>query len=673
MYNLDEIEQEIAKRQQAQTRQPQMPSYAIEDIESEIAKRQNLDTSKRKGIQKELSKSLTPSGLLKSATGEQAQALGRGALEGATLGFASRVAPAISAGVAKVTGGKVTKDIPFSELYSEARGIYKKEKVKAREEYPIAAIGGEIAGAIASPANILGGGISRGLGGGIKGIVGAAAAEGAVAGAGYTEDLTKTKEVLKDIGTGAVIGSVAGGALYGAGKAVGTVTKPISKIVKPRLAAARKIKSTIKKEGGDMAMAFKQMDDEGLALIDVLDNRSALVSSLPKKTYEKATIDTVDNYVNTLNKAGSKAKVEVLDMISKNKITPDEGAELLGRNAQEVINRQMKIRTDKAKIFYDKAFSRKKNVIRKSDEILKRPVVEEAIDKVRSEADKFGDTTIGNIKDLPDNSLPVLHQAKQYLYRKSKDFTDIESARYKQVYNELNNKLKKASPNYKKANDIWAGETEGLEQLYKQKGIGNIAKKYANNDLDGIKSNLKNVFNKTTSNEELARIKSSMNPKEFNSIVRKDLSSLLDDAGDKGSNFKNVLFGKGDTAESSLKNKRLNLLFNREQKSGLRKMADSLDRAKLRAKDVEKVRFGDEALTERGFPITRYGILNKISDFSTKLLERPAYRDEYVKILTSNEGKKILSELQKANKKESQQIILRLVNMLDTQIQQTEE
>jgi hypothetical protein len=607
------------------------------------------------------------SGLHKAET-SQGEAFGKQALESSTLGFAKKIVPGVSAVTAKVFGGEFTKDIPISELYKEAKDIYKQEQQVAKEEYPVTSFAGSVAGGIASPINPVSLKVAKAVGGGLKGALAVAGGEGALMGLGYTEDLTDLTQVAKDIGTGAITGSLFGGTLYGVGRGLMTAGKPIVSLVTPaKRKAVQKIKLDLSKEGVNPKDALQKMDDEGLNLVDVVDPRSNFVSSLSKKSYEKATIDQVDNYVNTLNRGANKTKDMVLDMVSKNRIDMDEGAELLGKNAQEVIDRQVKIRTDKAKPLYDKAFARKKPLVRKDDELLKRPVVQEAISKVRAESEKFGNTAIGNIKDLPDNSLPVLHQAKGYLYRKSKDFADIENVRYKEVYNDLSKKLLKSQP-YRKATKVWAGETEGLEQLYKQKGIGNIAKKYMNNDLDGIKSSMKNVFNKSTSNEELLRIKNSMSPENFNSLVRRDLETLIDDSVGEGKNLTKALFGVEDVG---LKTKRLNLLFNAEQKKGLRKLTESLDLAKTRTEEASKLKFG-----ENGFgsiPITPYGVLNKLSDTITNLLETPKYRKEYINFLTSPEGKKILSDLSKADKKQLSTILLQINRLINQQIQQIDE
>lgn len=601
---------------------------------------------------------------------QQLEAAGRAALRGATFGFEKQITPYIAAGVAKMAGVKE----PYKELVKESKEIEKQRRKTLKGKYPKTTVVSEIAGGVLSPVNVVGMKASQAVGGGLLGAMTGASVEGAIAGLGYTEDITDAQKATEDMIKTGIISGITGGTLYGVGKGIAAlspiITKPIQRFTSQRKAAAKGIKKILRKEGVDATRALQRMTDEGLELIDVVDPRSAIVSSLPEKSYEKATIDLVDDYAKRLNKAGNKAKNEILDMISKNKITEQEGAELIGKNAQEVINRQLKIRTAKAKPLYDRAFKSKKaaNIISENDELLTRPVVQDAIEKVREESEKFGETAVGSLEKLKDNSLPVLHQAKDYLYRKSKDFTDLENMRYKQVYAELSDRLKKASPDYKKATEIWAGETEGIEQLYKQKGIGNIAKKYANNDLDGIRGSFKNIFTKQVSLQEVERLKRTMNPEEFSAIVRKDLGNAIEDAGEKGSILKIALFGKGE--DVGLKNKKLDLIFTKNEKLGLRKTVDLIDRARIRGKEISKIKFARPAVQEARF--VSYNKMRMLANAVNRIKESPQYREEFIRYITTPEGKKLLTEISKAKGLNANNLLFNLLGGLETQIN-TEE
>jgi hypothetical protein len=545
------------------------------------------------------------------------------------------------------------------------------EKRNAREEltkilYPGISTTTEIAGGVASPFNILGLKTSKAVGGGLLGAMAGGGVEGAIAGLGYTGDMTDPDQVIKDVMKGAKSGAKWAGLIYGVGAGVGMVypflKKPFERFTNQKKLASKNIKKILVKEGVDSKVALQRMTDEGLDLIDVVDPRSAIVSSLPEKTYEKASIDLVDDYVNRLNKGANKTSNEILDMVSTKKITDMEGAELMGKNAQETINRQLKIRSAKAKPLYEKAFESKKAVIPLDDELLQRPVVQEAIQNVKAESRKFGNTAIGSLEGKPDNSLMTLHQAKDYLYRKSKDFTDLENYRYKQVYNELSSKLKAKSPAYRQATEVWAGETEGLERLYKQKGIGNLAKKYANNDIDGIRSSMKNMFKPATSFEEISRLKATMKPEEFQAIVRKDLSGMIEDAGEKGRVLDIALFGQAE--DIGLKNRKLDLIFTPAEKKGLKKAVGIIDKARIRAKETAKIKFGKGAVQEAKH--VSFNKIRMLSNTLNKIKETPAYREEFIRYITTPEGKQILEMINKADGKNAESLLFNLLGAIET-------
>jgi hypothetical protein len=654
------------------------------------------------------------------------EAFGRKGLETITAGFGRKVIPAISAGVAKLAG----VEAPIGELYKEARGLEAEKKAELAKEFPKATIAGAITGGVLSPINIAGLKTSKAVGGGLLGAMAGGGVEGAIAGLGYTGDMTDPDQVIKDITGGAGIGAMTGGALYGIGKGISAIApilkKPFERFTNQKKLASKNIKKMLVKEGVDPKVALQRMTDEGLDLIDVVDPRSAIVSSLPEKTYEKASIDLVDDYVNRLNKGANKTSNEILDMVSTKKITDMEGAELMGKNAQEVINRQLKIRSAKAEPLYEKAFNQKKAqaILGKRDELLKRPVLKEAIRKAKAESRKFGKTTVGSLgKEIPlelddltdefyqftdfrkayrhfkeieltpevakkyrdfanplrdkdkkeafrtfykevskNNSLKTLHQAKDYLYRKSKDFTDLENYRYQQVYEELSSKLKTKSTAYREATEAWAGETEGLERLYKQKGIGNIAKKYANNDIDGIRSSMKNMFKPATSFEEISRLKATMKPEEFQAIVRKDLSGMIEDAGEKGRVLDIALFGQAE--DVGLKNRKLDLIFTPAEKKGLKKAVGIIDKARIRAKETAKIKFGKGAVQEAKH--VSFNKIRMLSNTLNKIKETPAYREEFIRYITTPEGKQILEMINKADGKNAESLLFNLLGAIET-------
>jgi hypothetical protein len=127
-------------------------------------------------------------------------------------------------------GGRILNEIyslaTTDKKIEDIKEQLKKDYVKGRDEYreadkiaqeanPKTYIGGNIAGGVATSLIPVGGAV-KGVG-----LVGRAALEGAVAGAGYSEG-QNAKEVLQDAVVGGVVGSALG---YGAHKLGQTITK----------------------------------------------------------------------------------------------------------------------------------------------------------------------------------------------------------------------------------------------------------------------------------------------------------------------------------------------------------------------------------------------------------------------------------------------------------------
>jgi hypothetical protein len=661
MYNLDQLKVEKARRQQIG--QQTVSPYSLEELMAEKARRQKQ--AQQPSTQPQTTEEYY------AGMGEQDprkfEARRIGALKGITFGQASKLKA-----LGKKTGQAIEERIygdtlePKLPLKEQAQA-YREEEEKLQEEYPGQFGVSEMIGAVASP---VGGLVAKGVGATIKG-AGTLAQMGRFAGTGAVESALYNTQNLGDIKESALVGGLLGGGLGLATRGAGIAfkaLKPLTGRIAPKRAEATKLVKTLKREGitPDEARAgIQKMQDEGVALIDVVDPRSSIIASVPERAFERKTIDTIDNYVNRLNTAGNKAKTEVLDLVSKNKISATEGAELLGQNAQKAIKEQKRIMRAKVKPLYEKA---DKDFIPENDPILQIPVIKDAIEKAKNESKKFGAEGFASIEGKADNSFPVLHQAKSYLYRKSRDFNDVEYARYGQAYNQLSTKMKNVSKSYDEASELWASEAEGLERLYKQKGIGNIAKKYEAGDLDGIQSSFRNIFNKTITDEQVTRLKNSLPDEQFNAIVRKDLDTLISESGDAGSNLTSKLFGKGD-AERSLKNKRLNLIFNPTQKRGLRKMSELLDSAKVKEKQLDKMQFRTPKQQFEYIYGGQFAVANAALKIWRGLVDSPQQREAFVNYLFTPAGQQLLEQIARSNKRDAQNLIMQTIPAILTQTQ----
>lgn len=159
---------------------------------------------------------------------------GRSTLQGATLGFADEAAGVIGALSARAVRPDLFKDQSFYDVYKESRDIQRQSNLQSEQQNPKTAFVSELAGSIASPANkfIFRNAKTYGDVAKSSGLL------GAIQGLGKTEDITKPKQTLADIGLNAGAGA-AGGVM---GKAVGDKVANIG-TKKPELVKADDIKA----------------------------------------------------------------------------------------------------------------------------------------------------------------------------------------------------------------------------------------------------------------------------------------------------------------------------------------------------------------------------------------------------------------------------------------------
>lgn len=138
------------------------------------------------------------------------ESLGRGASQGATLGFQDELSPIIERAYAKLFGDQATKDLYKTKSYEDLRNSYRGQNEEAQKANPGTYLGGQLLGM--TPLNLATGG---------QGVLGQAAGSAAIAGANTAGEATDNNDlglkVAKSAGLGGLFGL--GGAL--AGKAIG--------------------------------------------------------------------------------------------------------------------------------------------------------------------------------------------------------------------------------------------------------------------------------------------------------------------------------------------------------------------------------------------------------------------------------------------------------------------
>jgi len=164
------------------------------------------------------------------------------------LGFGDEIKAALSAGLAKTFGGKLTADIDIGDLYKEARDNERSKQQQARTQYPVQSFAGQmvsdigVAGKMLSGANLAGQGFKTAVKGGA--LLGGASA------LGETKDITDLPQAAKDVGTGTTVGGVVGGvlnkALPAAANAAGAVPQLSKKLLQKVVGVTPKSQETIR-------------------------------------------------------------------------------------------------------------------------------------------------------------------------------------------------------------------------------------------------------------------------------------------------------------------------------------------------------------------------------------------------------------------------------------------
>ena len=437
------------------------------------------------------------------------------------FGFGDEIKAGISAGVAKLFGGQATQNIDIGDLYREARTSERAKLEKARQDQPLASFAGQmfsdvgVAGKSLKALGLAG----QGFGTAVKG----GAVLGGTTALGETEDLTNIPQTLKDVATGVVAGGVVGGAVQQAIPVVNQVIDKsipfikssaerfgkstpesiMSKVVKPEEALQEATKLSGKIQEGRITALPEQGNEAILGLTRLLGktqgSNKIITSYINNKTATSAK--RVGNLLNN-NLSAESYFNKLDDTILRRKEIANPLYEQAEKEGEQ--NLQKFLKTEKIKV--------NKPVLNEQGEQVRDPatgigitktVIENAPEKklydnpnitkyvnMAKNDPLFVDPRISN------NSFVVLKGAKEMIDRdislsiRSGDKT-TSKALYgikKQVLNILEN----ASPTYKEANKIFAGESalinaqeEGLK--FNQYRNGEEVKRFFTKLSDGEK------------------------------------------------------------------------------------------------------------------------------------------------------------------------------------------
>lgn len=276
-------------------------------------------------------------------------------------------------------------------------------------------------------AKLTGGLVGAGIGG---------AAAGSVSPSEETGLVNRTKDSLVDAG----VSMMTFGALKGAQKVVSPM---VSRFLPAQKQAITKLRNDLATEGMDAGKALKELEETGLDLIDVVDPRFRAKNDAVRFLKNKETIkDTADESLAQLNKTADKLQDKVVNMISTNKIDPVEAGNILGKNAQKIIDSAKSQRTAATESLYkegEKGLADLKQIVVDNltpeeakqfglnakqtqltlNDLLKSPIIQESINIARSKSEEFsktlGSKIYGNIYGKTKPVYKTSNQAKDVM------------------------------------------------------------------------------------------------------------------------------------------------------------------------------------------------------------------------------------------------------------------
>lgn len=412
------------------------------------------------------------------------------ALSGIGQGLSLNLSDEALAGLSSLFGGS---------SYSEELQRQAEERQRMQTQYPVASVGGEIAGAIggaipttAIAAPGLASRLLLGATGKAAPTLGQLAAIGATQGAVASAGAAQPGERLVQGLMGGAIGSVAA-------PTVGKIAQLGAQTVGEKIGLLRALIQGTQPELGainlgglpklskaeiQLAKTLSETSPEGIksaeqALIQAGEFGKPLF--LPEAVqspalYQQAKL--IANYPESINVAQTAIESRAANAIDRmtqtlDIIHPDRnvtsGANKLVEGAQALLNEMGVARKQATAPLYDAAFSKTPELTDTAsiDLIAKNPRIQQAIRQVRKE--------VPELADLPDASLEVLHQAQQYLSGKARSLTNKYTAnKVKDARTALMDAIKAESPDYAAATDTFAKMSKGLTEKEQSK-IGFLA------------------------------------------------------------------------------------------------------------------------------------------------------------------------------------------------------
>ena len=372
----------------------------------------------------------------------------RRVLQGATFGFGDEIQSGIAAATAKAMGAPES----LGELYKESQESLKSERKAFSEQNPITSTlleagGGMATGGLLGKNIIQQGGKSLLRKGGELGLLGAL--EGGIYGAGVSED-----DRLQGAGKGALVGGIAAPAIgmplaKVADVAVPMVRNATRKIIStPRSQAEGLISDTVAREGltpDEIIQAYTRQGDVGTLMdttIGLKDlgryarDRGAQAPRIAREVLENRQLGAVDRMIDAAQVATGKSADDYVGIIRK--ISEQRGAQ--------------------AGPLYTKAFDESVPSQKMKIMVENRPSLRSAWKKARRIAEDEG------LKDV--TPFQQYHYTKMALDRqieRAMKTSKTEARALMKIKNKFLNAMDEASPEYKQARDLYAGDSQLLD------------------------------------------------------------------------------------------------------------------------------------------------------------------------------------------------------------------
>lgn len=447
-------------------------------------------------------------------------------------------------------------------------------------------------------------------------------------------------------------------------------------------------------------------------IIDELEPNLGTYQKGVKSLDQKSTIDIANLSTKKATEEFNKLEKDVLNSISRNQISPEEGGQFLGQTASNLINEAKKARKINVDSLYKEGLKGKaplKTIALEKlspedaemldlkpgttsltlEDILESPKIKEAINTARNKSKEYskspGALYYGNLhkksdmenlgvinsqlKTAPEfkvkpNELEVLGAVRNIIKDKI-GHPDLKGATTEQgaliaIKKGLENIINKSNPALMKAHEVWGEESKKVSNLVNS-GIGRLAKQFESGNVEGLAKNATNVLNLPTNTIEQLRAK---NPSKFNDLLRNSLENRVETAKigqdfiKKGS-LEKIIFGKdnGETLKTAINNPEV---FN-----GFKKLISNIENLNQRTSIASKAgeNVSKKVLGGNSF----IDIATKLFPLD-KLVNSTQAKKKLVSYLFTDEGKNILTKMSKASKKDQKMltnmIIFNLANAL---------